>query len=345
MDKIEAIHLLLNSNAQVHLVNSAGKSSLDYAKSSEVKVLLENKLAEELNHATNADKKKLAEIRDNLPKSVEELKALVIELTLDHHNFEQVTKDALLRLLEEKFVAHHHLRLMEQASGIDDPEVAGNFLNQLSYLEDENEIQTAEIADLRMQIKMLEQNLREQNESFTRNLQSAIEQYNESLQQLLGHNDEHSKVLNEYQDKLTKEMELTKKLRGEIAELKAQMIKSHSKLNLIEFLDEIPSEIEKKNKETDDLAQRTQHITEEKLAIAEQVKNLGRLKIHSKIVSAEMNSKMDIDKANRDEEDESSGTLVFYKGENGAKQIKAATPDKLIDRLTDGNYFSKIFLI
>lgn len=36
-----------------------------------------------------------------------------------------------------------------------------------------------------------------------------------------------------------------------------------------------------------------------------------------------------------DERDENSGQIVFVRGENGSKQIKGATPEKLVERLTD----------
>jgi len=50
-----------------------------------------------------------------------------------------------------------------------------------------------------------------------------------------------------------------------------------------------------------------------------------------------------------DERDEASGQIIFVRGENGSKQIKAATIEKLVERLTDAsNYhstFQQAFLI
>jgi hypothetical protein len=40
-----------------------------------------------------------------------------------------------------------------------------------------------------------------------------------------------------------------------------------------------------------------------------------------------------------DERDESSGAILFVRGENGSKQIKGATPEKLVERLTDPSTF------
>lgn len=40
-------------------------------------------------------------------------------------------------------------------------------------------------------------------------------------------------------------------------------------------------------------------------------------------------------RAEADERDESNGQIFFVRGENGSKQIKGATPEKLIERLTD----------
>ena len=44
-----------------------------------------------------------------------------------------------------------------------------------------------------------------------------------------------------------------------------------------------------------------------------------------------------------DERDETSGNLVFVRGENGSKQIKGGTPDKLVERLTDPGTFGIYF--
>jgi hypothetical protein len=40
-----------------------------------------------------------------------------------------------------------------------------------------------------------------------------------------------------------------------------------------------------------------------------------------------------------DTRDETSGQIVFTRGENGSRQLKGATPDKLVERLTDPSAF------
>ena len=54
-----------------------------------------------------------------------------------------------------------------------------------------------------------------------------------------------------------------------------------------------------------------------------------------KSLQDEMMKQMQEAQAEKDEKDESSGAIVFVKGEGGNKQIKGATPEKLVERLTD----------
>lgn len=42
-----------------------------------------------------------------------------------------------------------------------------------------------------------------------------------------------------------------------------------------------------------------------------------------------------------DDKDENSGELILIRGENGSKQIKGGTPEKLVERLTDPGIFGK----
>jgi hypothetical protein len=45
----------------------------------------------------------------------------------------------------------------------------------------------------------------------------------------------------------------------------------------------------------------------------------------------------------QDEKDEMSGAVIFIVDENGNKQIKGATPVKLVERLTDGPSYGESF--
>jgi hypothetical protein len=41
----------------------------------------------------------------------------------------------------------------------------------------------------------------------------------------------------------------------------------------------------------------------------------------------------------QDEKDEETGSVVFIKDENGNKELRGATPEKLLQRLTDGSNY------
>jgi len=57
-----------------------------------------------------------------------------------------------------------------------------------------------------------------------------------------------------------------------------------------------------------------------------------------------MINKISSERAAKDEQDEDSGAVIFVQDESGNKQIKAATPKKLVERLTDySSYGSLIF--
>eukprot|EP00833_Pecoramyces_ruminatium_P004945 jgi/Orpsp1_1/1178977/evm.model.c7180000067449.2 len=57
-----------------------------------------------------------------------------------------------------------------------------------------------------------------------------------------------------------------------------------------------------------------------------------------------MMNKISSERAAKDEQDEDSGTVIFVQDESGNKQIKAATPKKLVERLTDYSSYDNQFL-
>jgi hypothetical protein len=89
-------------------------------------------------------------IEAELPDDISLLKSFSIDLLLTNQLFQDRCKETLHQLIEEKHVALHKYRLLENAAGIRDRETSSSFLSQLQYLQSENEQQSATIAYLKV---------------------------------------------------------------------------------------------------------------------------------------------------------------------------------------------------
>lgn len=83
------------------------------------------------------------------------LKNFTVELLLANQLFQERCKEVIRQLIEEKHVALHKYRLLDNAAGIRDNQTSIHFLSQLQYLQSENEQQAATIAYLKVLLSSL----------------------------------------------------------------------------------------------------------------------------------------------------------------------------------------------
>jgi len=151
---LQAIKLLLKAGDRphsLHVLNQKQKQPIDYAWNSEVKAYLE-------------DYHQAFYLAYSLPNDPDVLRKHIINMISEMNEFQDKVKDALHQLIEQKHVALHKVNLLEQAAGIKDEGSANNYINQLSYLQDMNERQTADIISLKNKIQLLEQAISQNDE-------------------------------------------------------------------------------------------------------------------------------------------------------------------------------------
>ncbi|KAJ3035399.1 hypothetical protein HDV00_003997 [Rhizophlyctis rosea] len=340
-----AVKLLIDAGASMSSKNIRGNRPIDYAKDRDIETLLVERMSlrrtspsisdrsVSLNKATSQQ----AEWESEIPYDVETLRPFCIDVIISHSIFQERCKETIRQLIEEKHIALHKNRLLEQAAGIHDRETSERFIDQLQYWQDENERQASTIAYLKVRVQMLEHAAMQQEEYYRNNLADLMKQHQEQLRAVFKRNEETEKAFLTYQKShsdevaelsrlrtevayLTKEKPLAKgeayvdstelqALRKELADVKAQNVQIESRLKLAEKLKTMT---EKENadlrKEMDD-ARKTQRD--------EMIKSLHEARDE------------------RDEKDESTGNILFVKGDGTQKRIKGATPQKLVERLTD----------
>ncbi|OUM68652.1 hypothetical protein PIROE2DRAFT_57967 [Piromyces sp. E2] len=305
-----AVELLLNADANPFIRNYSGYRPIDYSKTQEITDLL-------------IDKMKLRAIQ-------------------------QQGNESLYQLIEEKQIALHKNNLLESAAGINDKAGGESFLDQIQYLQDENEQAAATISYLKMRIQVLESTALQQEEYSRKNLANLTKQHTEQLQVILKRNEETEKAFLAYQKSHSDELAELNRLRTEVMTLKSKNKFSNES-----------SEEEQLQNTIEDLQKRLTEISAEKLALEERVKLAEKLKSMveeeneqlrediQKIQSSmktEMINKISSERAAKDEQDEDSGAVIFVQDESGNKQIKAATPKKLVERLTDYSSYDNQFL-
>ncbi|KAG4085764.1 ras GEF [Neocallimastix lanati (nom. inval.)] len=344
--ELRAVELLLNADANPFIRNYAGYRPIDYSKTSEITNLLIDKM--KIKAIQQQGNKSLADIYSELPDNVQFLKYYIMDLILMNETFQERCKESLYQLIEEKQIALHKNNLLESAAGINDKEGGESFLDQIQYLQDENEQAAATISYLKMRIQVLESTAIQQEEYSRKNLADLTKQHTEHLQVILKRNEETEKAFLAYQKSHSDELAELNRLRTEVATLKSRN----------KFYNE-SSEEEQLQNTIEDLQKRLSEISAEKLALEERVKLAEKLKSMvdeeneqlrediQKIQSSmktEMMNKISSERAAKDEQDEDSGTVIFVQDESGNKQIKAATPKKLVERLTDYSSYDNQFL-
>jgi len=151
---LQSIKMLLKAGDRphsLHVTNLKNKQPIDYAWNSEVKAFLE-------------DYHQAFYLAYSLSNDPDVLRKRIINMISEVNEFQDRCKDVLHQLIEQKHVALHKVNLLEQAAGIKDEGSANNYINQLSYLQDMNERQTADIAALKNKIQLLERSLANNNE-------------------------------------------------------------------------------------------------------------------------------------------------------------------------------------
>ncbi|KAI3633678.1 hypothetical protein MIR68_008625 [Amoeboaphelidium protococcarum] len=293
----------------------------------------------------------IAQIEAGLPNDVASLKSFTIELLLANQLFQDRCKETIRQLIEEKHIALHKYRLLENAAGIRDQQTGVNFLSQLQYLQLENEQQAATIAYLKIQNRMLEASVTQQEDYYRRNLTDLTDQHQQEL-----------KIVNERSVEVeAKFMEMQKAFGEELVQLRQENTDLKLKVGSgkgsslpaadTQFLLSVQTE-------NNALQQRVKEMMAEKLSLSERLRSVEQLKsMHEaeitkyrndlnllrKTMQEAMTKVLSEAKTEADERDEGSGQIVFIRGENGSKQIKGATPEKLVERLTDPSTFDSQF--
>jgi hypothetical protein len=344
---IEAVKTLLYYGADAAATNTTGKKPVDLTQNNDVKLLL----TVETQQGSNIQKVRseiIKNIEAELPDDIQLLKGFSIDLLLTNQMFQERCKETLHQLIEEKHVALHKYRLLENAAGIRDRETSVNFLSQLQYLQLENEQQAATIAYLKIQNRMLETSVTQQEEYYRKNLGEMGDQHAKELKILSDRIAEIEVKFMEEQKSLSTEIS---NLRTENADLRSKQLIAKGMTSDAQFLLNVQTE-------NNQLQQRVKELQAEKIALSEKLKSTDQLKVlHEqellksrndmnilrKVMQDEMTKVLTEARAEADERDESSGQIIFVRGENGSKQIKAATAEKLVERLTDPSTYDSQF--
>lgn len=219
---------------------------------------------------------------------------------------------------------------------------------QLQYLQQENESQTATMAYLKLQNKMLEATVVQQEEYFRKNLAELSDQHAMEIKVINDRYTESEQNFFDVQKSLTEELvsyrneSFNKALKSEANNMPASdqafIMDVQNENNALQH--------RLKALESENTALR------EKLRAVEQIKSMHEAELTKhrsdmnalrKAMLEAMNKVMNEAKNEADENDESSGQIEFVKGESGNKQVKAATAEKLVERVTDPRTFDSQF--
>ncbi|KAJ3293067.1 hypothetical protein HK104_004763 [Borealophlyctis nickersoniae] len=332
-----AVKLLLDAGASTFIKNATGNRPSDYAKDRDIETLLgERKAAiRQSPSITQLRTPQMNEWESLLPHDIKIIRPFCLELLAVHTVFQERCKETIRQLIEEKHIALHKNRLLEQAAGIQDRETSERFIDQLQYWQDENEKQASTVAYLKMRVELLENDLAHQEEYYRKNLADLTKQHTEQVRAIYRRNEETEKQFLAYQKAHSEEQTELVRLRSEVASLSRgkPIMKGDS-----------ASELQALRKEVADLkAEKT--ALDSKLKLAENLKgmvekenmnlrdDMNKLR---KAAQEEVLKTLNEAREEKDENDESSGDVIFIKGESGTtKRIKGATPDKLVERLID----------
>ncbi|KAJ3178221.1 hypothetical protein HDU87_003773 [Geranomyces variabilis] len=330
---------LLEAGASVRMPNVHGNRPLDYAKDPELQALLECMPAPAVRTTDPQDQRKssqILEIYSELPEGVESLRSLCVDLIVSQSVFQARCKETIRQLVEEKHVALHKNRLLEQAAGIQDKETGERFIDQLHFLQDQNEKQANTIAYLETSIQLFEYAAAQQDEYYRTNMTDLTKQHNEQLQAIFRRNAETEKAFLAYQNAYSEDLAELARFRGELGS---------DRLGRASGITESAAHADAQK-----LRKKLAAAVAEKLAVEERLKMNEKLKAMSeaenltlredmgklrKLMQEEVLKQLQSAREERDEMDESSGNILFIRGDGGQKKLKGAAPDKLLERLVD----------
>ncbi|KAI8910301.1 ras guanine nucleotide exchange factor domain-containing protein [Gorgonomyces haynaldii] len=131
-----------------------------------------------------------------LPKDINDMRDLVVDLLIHQNLFEERCKDALKQVLEEKHTALYKVRLLEEAAGLENGDEETNFIEQLQRLQEQEERNLATINYQKLRIKTMEKAAEEQ-ELY----------YNQSLLEHVKNNEKDLKMYKERAEKAETELQ------------------------------------------------------------------------------------------------------------------------------------------
>lgn len=366
---VEMVKAILSAGANPNAINKASKKAMDLSKDGDIKAMLagntifrgyQSNFRERMVAASTGGKtvqqarmEMIQQIESDLPNDVPNLKQFTIELLLANQMFQDRCKESIHQLVEDKHIAVHKYRLLENAAGIKDNETGATFISQLQYLQLENEQQAATIAYFKIQNRMLESSVTQQEEYYRKNLSEMADQHAQEMKIMMDRVQETEQRFLDIQKQISEDL-IT--LRKENQDLKTRQVVNGSLAASPKGDVQLLLNLQNENYT---LQQKIKDVQSEKVALNERLKSMEQLKLlHEQEISKarkDMNqlrtemqqsmTKVLTDaRSEADDKDESSGQIIFVRGENGSKQIKGATTEKLVERLTDPGTFDSQFL-
>ncbi|KAJ3023549.1 hypothetical protein HKX48_002422 [Thoreauomyces humboldtii] len=339
--RLAIVKRLVRSGANLRAMNSEGNRPIDCAADAAIRAIL----SEPMTTHPVAPKRKssqLIELEAELPQEAEALRALCIELIVSQSVFQARCKESIRQLIEEKHVALHKNRLLEQAAGIQDKETSERFIDQLHHLQDQNEKQANTIAYLETSIQLFEYAAAQQDEYYRKNMADLTKQHNQQLQAIFRRNEETEKAFLAYQKAHSEDLAELARLRDEVGDVDGDRVGTPKGTPAaIEYA--LQAEIQNLRRENANLVAEKM-AADDRLELNEKLKaigdaenvtlrdDMGKLR---KLMQEEVMKQLQSAREEKDEMDESTGNIIFNRGEGGQKKLKGGAPDKLLERLID----------
>ncbi|KAI9138851.1 ras guanine nucleotide exchange factor domain-containing protein [Paraphysoderma sedebokerense] len=334
--------ILLSAGANVHLANEEGLKPVDVATEDIVDLLIERMA---IPHTPGVLKQyqEAAKIRDDLPNDLASLKVLLVDLLISNQKFEDRCKETIHQLIEQKHIALHKNRLLELAAGVKDKNSATKFIDQLQYLSDENEKLETIVSNSKNKIRLLEIELQTREESYRRQMEELKEQHTLQVKAVLRRQEESEKVFLEYQRRVSavdgrmKEEFVASPHRRKSSVEPGSINRPHTIIERKELPGPDKAHLEMKIKELEaqnlTLQERLKTTENLKSVVEKEVdelrKNIGgiRQSLHDQMIR-----QLEAVPDEQNDKDVLDGKVVFVNVE-GRSRIKAATPEKLVERL------------
>ncbi|KAI8818638.1 ras guanine nucleotide exchange factor domain-containing protein [Fimicolochytrium jonesii] len=334
---------LIRAGANAQVADSEGKRPADCATDPEIRAYLTEQIAVPRPVPPKRKSSHLIELESQLPQDFNTLKALCIDLVVSQSVFQARCKETVRQLLEEKHVALHKNRLLEAAAGIQDKETSERFIDQLHSLQDHIEKQANTISYLETSLQLFEYAAAQQDEYYRKNMADLTKQHHSQLQAIMRRSEETESSFMAYQKAHSLETAELQRLRTESnLQDKARETMPRSTA--------IPAEQRTLLAETQTLRKQLSDVIAEKVAVDERLKLTEKLKALSEEetvalredmgklrqrMQQEVLKQLQTTREAKDDVDESSGNIVFIRGEGGQKRLKGGTREKLLERLID----------